>query len=439
GAFGYLVWANPILQQPASVYFAILPVVCLFPLAYAGAGLYPGFGVGAVETLRRLSQCTTFGFLAVAASVFAFKIGPQYSRVGLIIAYASALVAVPLLRWAVLSIVTRFPWWREPVILIGGARWARWTMRGVEQAVSLGYQPVGILAPPPLLREAMIAGLPVLGGLEQIRALRDAGLRVALVEGGQQNEQILNDVRSIFARVVIVHEYDLPVERVRVCNLGGLLGIEFTNELLRWQNRFLKRSIDMVVGGALLLLSLPLILLGGLLVKARSRGPMLYHQEREGLGGRTVKVWKLRTMHVDAGQRLEEAFERDPELRREWNERFKLARDPRVIPGIGGFLRRSSIDELPQLWCVLRGEMSLVGPRPFPAYHLEQFTPEFRAFRRQVRPGLTGMWQVTVRSAGGIDAQRLYDTYYQRNWSLWLDIHILARTAVAVARARGAV
>jgi lipopolysaccharide/colanic/teichoic acid biosynthesis glycosyltransferase len=217
-----------------------------------------------------------------------------------------------------------------------------------------------------------------------------------------------------------------------------VFGLAFTNNLLRRQNRIIKRSLDVVLGSVFFVFALPLIVLGGLLVKLSSRGPIFFSQEREGFEGRTIKVWKLRTMYQDAEARLEEFLTPNPKLREEWEKHFKLAHDPRVIPGVGVLLRRFSLDEVPQVLSVISGQMSFVGPRPFPRYHLQQLPSEFCELRRRVRPGLTGLWQVIARSNSTLEQQRLYDTYYIRNWSLWLDLYVIARTAVAVLTGRGA-
>jgi lipopolysaccharide/colanic/teichoic acid biosynthesis glycosyltransferase len=167
-------------------------------------------------------------------------------------------------------------------------------------------------------------------------------------------------------------------------------------------------------------------------------GPILFHQTRAGLGGRRFRVSKIRTMRRDAGEKLEAYLAANPDSRQEWAERYKLRDDPRLIPGIGRFFRRFSIDELPQIWAVLRGDMSLVGPRPFPDYHLDRFSPSFLQLRQRVRPGITGVWQVTVRSDGQLEDQEALDTYYIRNWSVWFDLYVLCRTVGAVASGRGA-
>jgi lipopolysaccharide/colanic/teichoic acid biosynthesis glycosyltransferase len=196
--------------------------------------------------------------------------------------------------------------------------------------------------------------------------------------------------------------------------------------------------MDIGLGSLLLVISLPLIGVSALLVKLFSRGPAFYEQQREGLGGRPITVRKLRTMYVDADERLDTHLDADPAAREEWQNQFKLKDDPRIIPGIGYLLRRFSIDELPQLWAVVKGEMSLVGPRPLPAYHLTEFHSDFRLLRRRVRPGLTGLWQVMIRGEGTIQEQEAYDTYYIRNWSLWMDCYLLTRTLAAVIQGRGA-
>ena len=192
------------------------------------------------------------------------------------------------------------------------------------------------------------------------------------------------------------------------------------------------------MGVPLFIASLPLLGFFSLWIKLVSPGPALFSQKRVGLGGKPINVLKLRTMYVDAENRLAKHLQENAEARAEWKKYFKLKNDPRILPGVGHVLRKTSLDELPQLWNVIKGQMSLVGPRPLPAYHEAQFRRDFCALRRGVMPGLTGMWQVCCRSEGGLEMQQRYDTYYLRNWSMWLDIHLLARTVWAVLSRNGA-
>jgi lipopolysaccharide/colanic/teichoic acid biosynthesis glycosyltransferase len=200
----------------------------------------------------------------------------------------------------------------------------------------------------------------------------------------------------------------------------------------------IKRVLDVILATIGLLICLPVIALCAVLIKLVSSGPIFFRQEREGLHGRKFRVWKLRTMYADAEARLAELLKHDAELRRQFERKAKLSRDPRLIPIVGKLLRRLSLDELPQLWNVILGDMSLVGPRPFPDYHLAMLSADCKKLRMAVRPGLTGMWQVMVRSEGLIEDQERFDIYYIKNWSLWLDLYILARTGGAVLIARGA-
>jgi lipopolysaccharide/colanic/teichoic acid biosynthesis glycosyltransferase len=263
---------------------------------------------------------------------------------------------------------------------------------------------------------------------------------VALLETDHlQGRAVVDRLQRHFHHVVLLREYeDLPVEGLQVRNLGSIVGIEYTNNLLLHGNRVAKRALDLVLTCVALTLVTPVILLAALIVRLIDGAPAFFFQDRIGLDGRRVDVPKIRTMRLDAERRLEEYLSANPSLRREWNERYKLRKDPRLIPVVGRLFRRFSLDELPQLWAVVVGDMSLVGPRPFPDYHIERFAPDFRELRQRVRPGITGLWQIMVRSEGGIEEQQAYDSYYIRNWSVWLDLYILSRTLAAVISGRGA-
>lgn len=442
GAIAYLAWAFQVRGQPPGVYLELLPLVGLFVLGYAKAGLYPGFGIGAVSTLRALSTWTSFIFLVLAATSFAVRAPHHYARGAFLLAWALALVLVPLVRFAILRSVRRVDSWTEPVVLIGTGPPVVRTVRALAGAVSLGYQPVAVLTPEhdPTLTD--VEGIPVVGGLEHAVELGDRGVRTVFVEPADDAAQTGARVESLqqhFRHVVVLRGLeDVPVEGVVIRDLGGLLGIEFNNRLLLRRNRAIKRGLDLVLGSVAVIFALPVIALAALAIKLIDRGPIFYRQDREGLGGQLIPVWKLRTMFVDADERLERYLASDPAIRAAWEKRFKLEDDPRILPVVGKLLRRFSIDELPQLWQVVRGELSLVGPRPFPEYHLETFEADFRALRRRVRPGVTGLWQVMVRSQGGVEEQRLYDTHYIRNWSIWMDFYVLAKTLVVIATGRGA-
>jgi Undecaprenyl-phosphate galactose phosphotransferase WbaP len=187
-----------------------------------------------------------------------------------------------------------------------------------------------------------------------------------------------------------------------------------------------------LVGGILIL---PLLVFIAVLIKADSKGSPFYTQRRLGQDGVRFRALKFRTMHRDADRRLTELLDSSSELRAEFDQFHKLSRDPRITR-VGRFLRKYSLDELPQLWNVISGDMSLVGPRPY----LEKEIPEMaqkEAIVLRVRPGLTGIWQVTTRNESTFEERVDMDVEYVRNWSPWLDLYILARTVTVVVAGTG--
>jgi len=439
-SIGYLAWAAPIHQQSSAMYLELAPLLLLFVAGYARAGLYPGLGIGPVETLRRASFVTTFGFLILAAFSFVLKVQPLYSRMTFAIALTISLLLIPIGRAAIFYVAQNWRWWAEPVVIIGTGPRASRVMRDIQRASHLGYRPAVVVTCGPPAEAAHLEGVPVVGGLDRIPEVVARGIRVAFLEVEEvPTGPIIDQLQQSFHRVILLAEFhDLPVEGVQVRNLATLVGIEYTNNLLRPINQTVKRILDLTLGMFIFVLVAPVTLTAALLVLLIDGWPVLFRQDRPGSRGRRISVPKIRTMRRNAVSELEEHFHANPALRDEWRLRYKLRDDPRLIPVIGRLFRRFSIDELPQLWSVLRGDMSLVGPRPFPDYHLEQFTPRFQELRQSVRPGITGWWQIAVRSDGGIKEQQAFDTYYIRNWSVWFDLYILARTIMAVASGRGA-
>jgi Undecaprenyl-phosphate galactose phosphotransferase WbaP len=434
------IWAIGVRGQPFSLYLPLTPLLVLFILGYVKAGLYPGFGIGAVETLRRFTLWTTYLFAVLAASSFVFKTPPLYSRGTFFLSWLGSLVVVPLARFLVLSFISRREWWGEPAVVLDTGPLARRAIRSMRHALTLGYRPRCVLR----LGESAatsVEGIPVVGGLEQSERIADLGICVAVLAGEnvQQRSRTIEFLQRHFRHVIVVPRGDqTPIEGVAMRNLGGVLGIEFRNQLLRRRNRVIKRTLDISLGLLLGVATLPLVALGALAVLLVDGRPVFFSQRRIGLDGRQIAIRKLRTMFIDAEERLEEHLSTDEDAKSEWENRFKLAADPRLLPVIGSLFRRLSIDELPQLWQVVQGRLSLVGPRPFPEYHLRKFTSEFRELRQRVRPGITGLWQVMVRNDGGLEEQEVYDGYYIRNWSVWMDVYVLARTLLAVLSARGA-
>jgi Undecaprenyl-phosphate galactose phosphotransferase WbaP len=327
-------------------------------------------------------------------------------------------------------------------VVLGAGVMGRQVVRILQQAPELGLRPVGFFDDRRALDDdSSLAGLdlPLLGSIADSAKYSDR-IDTAIVTTTEAQETLDAVAMQLGYRDIIVVPdlRELPTLWVRSRDLNGLIGLQMRRNLLLRRNRLLKQITDYLLALPLALVSAPIIAVLALWIMAVSAGSPFYAQRRAGKDGRSIMVWKLRTMYADAETRLEQHLAEHPGARQEWDRYFKLSDDPRILPGIGHFLRRTSLDELPQIANVLRGEMSLVGPRPFPKYHLDRFDQSFQALRSSVVPGITGLWQVSARSDGDLEVQQALDTYYIRNWSVWIDFYILSRTLGAVLAGRGA-
>lgn len=357
-----------------------------------------------------------------------------------VISAATLLVAGTYVELFVRHILVKYGLWTAPTAIVGCGETARRLYTTLAAEAGLGFRPVGFIRTHEDEdgRGSPLPG-PVLGSIDELARL-GADIEVAILTSRTQlpaTNAISDTVPP--ARLILVNDaQDIQTLRLCVRTLGQAVGIEFERDPFVRQNRILKRVIDLFIAVPAAILTLPVIAAFAAIIWFIDRGSPFFVQTRIGERGRLIKVPKLRTMYSDAARRLEEHLHNSPEARAEWERYFKLSNDPRILPMIGTFIRRSSIDELPQLWSVIVGDMSLVGPRPFPEYHMSKFDSEFQAIRTIVPPGLTGLWQVTSRSNGDLTVQRAQDLTYIRNWSVLLDLYILFQTLPAVLIAKGA-
>ena len=202
--------------------------------------------------------------------------------------------------------------------------------------------------------------------------------------------------------------------------------------VLRWE----KRVVDFLLSVVAIIVCLPLFILIPVLIKLTSKGPVFYCHDRLGQDGRPIRIWKFRSMYVDAGERLDAILRSDPDVKAEWKKNYKLRNDPRITP-LGHFLRKTSLDEIPQLFNVVMGEMAIVGPRPIVEEEVGLYGSRYELVSR-VRPGITGLWQVSGRSDTGYERRVALDCCYVLNWSPWMDFQIIIRTVLVVLLMRGA-
>ncbi len=435
-------WSHLNSSVLAESYLRLWPALALFAAAYAMLGLYPGVGLSPVEELRRSVLGTTIVYLVGSASIVLTR-EMDFSRGVLVAGWALSVVLVPLLRATLKGCCASRRWWGVPVLVLGAGEAGQRVVSGLSAQPELGLKPVAFLDDDEEAGKEC-RGVWVAGPLSLAPELgRRWKVRHALVAmPGLKREELLSVLErmgTVFSHVIVIPDlFGMASLWVSTRDLGGELGLEVRQNLLIPLNGWLKRALDLLIASAAGLAAAPLLALAAIWIKCVSPGPALFVQERGGGNGCSIRVWKLRTMFPHAEELLRRHLETNPEAREEWLHYFKLKNDPRLVPFIGSLLRRTSLDEVPQLWNVIKGEMSLVGPRPFPRYHLDQFEPGFRNLRARVLPGLTGLWQVSARSNGDLRVQQTLDTYYIRNWSLWLDLHILARTVRAVLFRQGA-
>ena len=391
---------------------------------YHGNFLYPAAPVSPVEELRRLVASAAFTHLGILAFLALSRQTTEfYSRAVIVIAGVLVAVLAQPVRNLVRQVMFRTGVGQIPVFLAAGGLAAKQVRAAIAGDAYMGFR---------IVREFED------DFREIVPAARDAGVKILLA---CQDERLfrcqMEEFTSWFSFIEYLPTKDaFPVYGAQPIVLDGVGGIEMVNQRRMRTMRWGKSILDYSLSFLALLVSAPFFIVIPILIKLTSKGPVFYRANRLGKNGRPIRVWKFRSMYADADVRLAELLAADPARKAEWESNFKLTDDPRVTP-LGRFLRKASLDEIPQLFNVFSGEMALIGPRPIVEKEVSHYGRDYTVFS-SVKPGITGLWQVSGRSATDYARRVALDSYYVLNWSPWMDIWILFRTVGAVLLMRGA-
>lgn len=449
-AFSLLVWEAVILARaawsvgPVSVptLATIIPGVAVWIVLRALVGLYPGYGLSAVEELRRQTYATLGTFTAIATFALVFKVGDAMSRSVLCVGFLALVLFAPLLRQFSKWWLMRAGLWGKPVVVFSAGEPGDMVAALLAREWGLGYKPLAVFSNHPGQDRKNYESTPDEQSLKDATTLaREFGVDTVIFAMPHTRREhlarLVHRASFDFRHVTVIPNLDgVANSGVVARDLAGVFGVEIRYNLLDPSVRRVKRVLDLLATAAGGIFALPLLLFLGALVWLESGGPVFYADKRMGRNGELFSCLKFRTMVPDAEDALRRILQEDPDARAEYARYHKLREDPRITR-VGRFLRKTSLDELPQLWNVLKGEMSLVGPRPYLPRESEDIGVTQSDILR-VYPGMTGPWQVSGRSSTTFEERVNIDVHYVRDWSVWLDLVLLVRTFKTLVSDRSA-
>jgi undecaprenyl-phosphate galactose phosphotransferase len=430
----------PVFEYGIGMYYWIFPI-WFFILAYEGA-YSKRFAFW--DEAKLLSKCTLFASLTIFTILFIGKQGAAFSRILLLTMSLLSILLFPVIRTRIKRLLYSFGLMKRKVLILGTGEAGRLALAALRNEPNLGYDVAGFIDEEPN-GQRDIDGVRIHRYIDKIdRYIKMGVIHDIVIAKPELDKQrlvsIINAIQHKVENTLYIPDISgiavLGTELRHFFNEQTIV-IEIKNNLARPFNYIAKRLFDYTVGFILFLFLIVPVLIISILIRITSKGPAIFKQERIGRSGRPFMCYKFRTMYRDAEERLNGILETDPGARTEWEEYWKLRNDPRVT-GLGKFLRETSLDELPQIFNVLKGEMSLVGPRPVVQEEIEKYYKENAEFYYRVPPGITGLWQVSGRSNTSYKYRVSLDSWYVRNWNLWLDIVILIKTTRVVLEKEGA-
>ena len=430
--------------NPFSSPFHILWInlVWLFFLFYEG--LYTKV-LSFWEEVIKLWKVSLMSTLGVFAIVSLGKLSGEVSRIVIITMGVLSIPLLPLLRLSFKRILRNFDLLKRNVLILGAGETGRLVAEAIRKEPNYGYRILAFVDDDSSKRGDRIGSVKVVRGIKKTSLYaRLLGVEdVIIAMPGASNkliQSITDNLQHKVDRVLIIPDtFGIAILGTSTQHFlhGDIVSFEVKSNLSNPVNLLVKRLFDLSLSLLALPLLLPVMGVISLVVRLESDGDAIFTQKRVGKGGKEFRIYKFRTMYKDAEQRLKELLERDSRAREEWSRYRKLRQDPRITR-VGRFLRKTSLDELPQIINVIKGEMSLVGPRPVTREEIEEHYREKAVHYYKVPPGITGLWQVMGRSNTSYDYRVALDVWYVRNWNILLDVVILLKTVKVVLKGEGA-
>lgn len=398
------------------------------------------------DEVKLLWKVSFFSSLVILIVLFIGKMSSEISRTVIVLMGLLSMGLFPPLRIAVKRLLIHSGMLKSRVLIVGTGDMGKRTLDAFRREPNLGYEVVGFIDDSQKDKRHSIGGVKIYGRIAQIdRYVKSGDIQdVVIALPGIDKERLsrlINKLQHKVKNVLFIPDVaGLAVIGTELRHFfhDQLLAVEIKNNLAKPFNYFAKRMFDYIVGITLLIiLGMPLAVIS-VMIRLTSPGPAIFKHRRMGRDGRSFHCYKFRTMYKDSEERLMKILEKDPGARDEWENSWKLKHDPRITQ-IGNFLRKTSLDELPQIFNVLKGEMSLVGPRPVVQDEITKYYKDAAKLCFSVLPGITGLWQVSGRSDTSYEHRISLDSWYVRNWNLWLDIVIIIKTVGVVLKKEGAV
>lgn len=402
-------------------------------------GLYPPVGMHYADELRHIITTTSLAFLIMTGMTIVSKTFLNDSRLVLILTWLLCWPLIPFTRYVVRRVFIHLGFWGESVVIVGDEHDAQSLANYFKDRLQYGFLPVAVLSDQPCLSEP-ISPCPRLPICRIKELAHNLSVKTIMIVNEDRNnlDAVVHQYYDTFQWIILINDkfgnYGLTF--LKPLDFLDILGFQVKSNI---PNKFLhvqKRIIDIILSFLGLLFLAPLLTLIAIIIKLESGDDVFYRQRRLGKDRQTFTMLKFRTMHQNADKILKEELASCLELKKEWDKYQKLKKDPRITQ-TGRFLRKFSLDELPQLWNVFMGEMSLVGPRPIMVNQRAQYG-ETIEYYFQVNPGMTGLWQVSGRNQTSFERRSGLDLEYIQRWSVWLDIYILIKTIKTVILQEGA-